>query len=263
MKNPREYVVYTAVFGNYDTVAAVDPTWDCDFICFTDNPSLVSMGWDIVHVSQSNEAPALANRRFKILAHRYLEGYKKSLYVDGNFKIIANPSPLFPKYLNTGLIAIPVHQERKCIYMESKLCIKEGRVDKADTEKQISKYAADGFPENFGLWENGLIFRRHHDPSIVALMESWWLEYCEGGRRDQLALPYLIWKTKINVVDVVEGPRVSSEFFQIELHNNDKSKSLLRRFVRKVSSKKRLSWHWLIISKAISLLVTLREKFPR
>jgi len=260
MKSASNKVVYTAVFGSYDHVPAVNPEWGCDFVCFTDNPEPVSTGWQVVVVQLNGEPPAQANRRYKMLPHKYFPNYERSLYVDGNVKIVADPSPLFCKYLDNSLIAIPKHQDRNCAYEEARLCIEGGRVNKEITEQQISGYAADGFPEKFGMTENGIIFRRHHDKNVITMMDSWWKEYCNGGRRDQLSLPYLIWKHKINVLEIVEGPRISSKFFEIDLHAIDKSKSFFKRLARQANGKKHLTYYYLFISKVVSQAVALRDK---
>ena len=259
MKSTPTKVVYTAVFGNYDHVPAVNPEWDCDFVCFTDNPELVSQGWQVVMVQLNGESPAQANRRYKMLPHKYLANYERSLYVDGNIRIMADPRPLFEKYLEKSVIAIPKHQDRNCAYAEARLCIKGGRVDKEIAEQQMARYSADGFPEKFGMTENGIIFRRHHDENVIAMMDSWWEEYCYGGRRDQLSLPYLIWKHKIDVLECTEGPRISAKFFEIELHAIDKSKSFIKRLARQANGKKNLSYYYLIVSKVVSLVVVVRD----
>jgi hypothetical protein len=261
MKTTQTKVVYTAVFGNYDNVPPVNPEWNCDFVCFTDNPSIVSHGWQVVMVQLNGESPAQANRRYKMLPHKFFPNYERSLYVDGNVKIVTDPTPLFCKYLDNGVIAIPKHQDRNCAYAEARLCIEGGRVNKEITEQQMSRYAADGFPEKFEMTENGIIFRRHHDKNVMAMMDSWWEEYCNGGRRDQLSLPYLIWKHKIDVLEVVEGPRISAKFFEIDLHAIDKSKPYIKRLARQANSKKHLTYYYLIISKIVSLVVAIRDKF--
>ena len=262
MKRIQNKVVYTAVFGNYDTVSPVNPSWDCDFICFTDNPNFVSEGWQIVNVQLNNESPSQANRRYKMLPHEYLPNYERSLYIDGNIKLVIDPSPLFEKYLNKCLIAIPKHQDRNCVYKEAQLCIKEGRVDKEITEKQMASYKSEGFPEKFGMTENGILFRKHRDNDAIKLMNAWWEEYCNGGRRDQLSLPYLIWKHDINVVTVTEGPRININYFKIDLHLIDKSKPFFHRLVRQLTSRKHLNKNYLLLSRAINLLIVIRDNLP-
>lgn len=262
VKSIQKRVVYTAVFGDYDRVMEVNPNWDCDFVCFTDNPNLVSFGWQVIMVELSSESPAHANRRYKMLPHKYLQNYEFSLYVDGNIKIVSDPVLLFQKYLYNGVIAIPKHQDRNCAYKEAHICIEGGLVNKEITEKQIEKYASEGFPKLFGMTENGIIFRKHYDQNVIALMESWWDEYCIGGKRDQLSLPYLIWKNKIDVLEVVEGLRISTKYFTIEPHEIDKSKSYVSRLARKANAKKHLSYYYLSISKIVSILIFIRNKLP-
>lgn len=253
-------VVYTAVFGRYDNVSPVNPEWECTFICFTDSHELLSDGWIIVVVDTNGESPAQANRRYKMLPHKYFPDFDYSLYVDGNIRIVADPTPLFEKYMGDGLIAIPKHQDRNCAYVEAVVCIESGRVDKEITERQMLRYAKDGFPEKFGVTENGLMLRRHHDKNVIILMESWWNEYCGGARRDQLSLPYLIWRNNINIFEISEGPRISSKYFKLNLHTIDLSKSYLGRLARDANGKAHLNWYYLIISTIVSLLVSIRDK---
>ncbi len=259
MKSVQTRVVYTAVFGDYDHVPEVNPEWKCDFICFTDNPELVSPGWQVLRVELNGESPAQANRRYKMLPHKYLVSYECSLYIDGNTKIVGDPGPLFEKYLANGVIAIPKHQDRNCAYAEAKLCIKGGLVNKEITEQQMSRYAEEGFPEKFGMTENGILFRRHHDSKVMAVMDAWWAEYCSGGRRDQLSLPYLLWKHQIDVLEVVEGPRISTRFFELDLHATDKSKSFFRRLAKQANGKKKLNLYYFIIFNIVSLAVEIRD----
>lgn len=251
MRSVSSNVVYTAVFGNYDLVPTVNPDWDCDFVCFTDNPDHVSPGWKIVIVQLNGELPAQANRRYKMLPHKYLSSYERSLYVDGSIRIVADPSPLFSKYLDNGVIAIPKHQDRNCAYAEARLCIKEGRVNKEITEQQMARYAADGFPEKFGLTENGIIFRRHYDQKVIMLMESWWGEYCSGGRRDQLSLPYLIWKKNIGVALMAETARNNNKYFRITLHNSLRRSSFVGRLVDHIGCNRHRNYFYKTVHKII------------
>jgi hypothetical protein len=263
MNRTQTKVVYTAVFGNYDNVPPVNPEWDCDFVCFTDNPSIVSHGWQIVMVKLDGEPPAEANRRKKMLPHKFFPNYERSLYLDGNIKILADPSPLFEKYLENGIIAIPKHPERNCAYAEARECIKLSLANKEVTEQQMTRYEADGFPEKIGLTANGIIFRRHHDENVIDIMESWWEEYCAGGKRDQLSLPYLIWKHKVEVLEVIEGAHISTKYFKIGLHTIDKSKSFIIRLFMQANRKKSLTYYhliyFLIISKVFYLAVALKK----
>lgn len=231
MKAFRNKVVYTAVFGDYDHVSPINPEWNCDFICFTDNPSIVSSGWKIVIVQLNGEIPVLANRRYKMLPHKYLADYDYSLYVDGNIKILVDPSPLFQKYLDRGIIAIPKHQDRDCAYAEARACVKAGLVDKEMTDEQMAQYLAQGFPERYGLTANATILRKHLDANVLDLMESWWSEYCSGARRDQLSLQYSAWKKSVVITLMEEEAQANTKYFQIVVHQALRRKSFVGRLV--------------------------------
>lgn len=90
-------VVYTAIFGGYDRLAPVSNYPGCDFVCFTDDATLSVDGWRIIHVAASDTGltTAALNRIYKMLPHRFLADYNQSLYVDGNIRVVADPSFLF------------------------------------------------------------------------------------------------------------------------------------------------------------------------
>lgn len=261
MITSRSKVVYTAIFGNYDNLADVNPNWDCDFVCFTNNSSIISAGWQVVIVPLDADSESQANRRYKMLPHKYLQNYEWSLYVDGNIRLMNDPSSLFYKYLNNGSIAIPKHQDRNCLYKEALVCIESGHASKYLTEQQVAIYMKQGFPQEYGMTENNIILRRHNDLNVIALMESWWREYSDWGKRDQLSLSYLIWKYEIEVLELLESPRISEDFFRIELHLTDKSKNILRRWARQIAIKKNINLYFFTLSIFVDFFITMRNKF--
>lgn len=258
MKSTQTKVVYTAVFGNYDNVPVVNPEWDCDFICFTDNPDLVSTGWQVVKVQLNGEHPAQANRRYKMLPHKYLCNYDRSLYVDGNIRIVADPSPLFQKYLDNGIIAIPKHPIRNCAYEEALACIARDLVNKVTVEQQMARYAAQGFPKKYGLTANGIILRNHFDKNIIVLMMAWWGEYCSGGGRDQLSLAYLIWKKNIDIAIMAENAWNENKYFRIGLHCAQKHTTLIGRLVDYICCNGQRSNFHKVVYKAFQMLGKIR-----
>lgn len=227
-KPANDRVVYTAVFGDYDKIRPVIPCDGCDFICFTDNPASVAQGWQLRLVTEGEEAPALLNRKIKMLAHRYLGEYAQSLYIDGHVSVRRCPAVLFDKYLSRTAIAIPVHLDRHCAYEEAAYCVADGIVPAEVVTRQMQDYAAQGFPRGAGLTENGVILRRHLDPAIIELMEAWWLEYLHKARRDQLSLPFLAWRQQLTITPLLEGPRQSSAYLTLHPHRKHAT-SMLRR----------------------------------
>jgi Protein of unknown function (DUF616) len=194
-----------------------------------------------------------------MLPHIYLPNYECSLYVDGNIKIVADPSPLFNKYLDSGVIAIPKHQDRNCAYAEALECIEKELVNKEETEQQMARYSAEDFPENFGLTENSIIFRRHHNVNIVVMMTSWWEEYSKGGRRDQLSLPFLIWKKNVGVTLMDETARNNNKYFRIMLHSPLRRSTFVGRLIDHIRCNRHRNYFYKIAHKILHRMGKIQQ----
>lgn len=263
MKKLHNNVVYTALFGNYDTLAPVNPDWHCDFICFTDDPGKIPDSWQIQIVPLENNHPAILNRCYKMLPHKFLDQYECSLYIDSNIKIIRDPNPLFNKYLSSSIIALPLHQDRDCVYDEALACVKHRKSDKEDTIKLLEHYKKMGFPKKYGLTENNVILRKHHEIALVSLMNEWWIEYGKSAKRDQLTLPYLIWKHNINYLELIEGPRISNKYFKINLHNHDIEKPLINKIIQRSIINKNVSAGYYLIASIASWFLYIKNAIRR
>jgi len=232
----NEFVVYTALFGNYDDLIDPKERYEgCDFICFTDRKDLKSDVWKIRVVENIDLSPNLMNRKYKILPHLYLSDYEQSLYVDSNIKILKNPLELCNKYLIKYNLVLPKHFERKCIYKEAKECIVLGRTKLKEVEKQILKYKTNKFPLNFGLAENNIILRNHNNKVIVRIMNEWWQELINETKRDQLSLAYILWKNNLKFNFMEETSRNKNEYFKYEMHKCDKNISFLEKIKIKIA----------------------------
>jgi len=81
--------IYTAIYGDYDYL--LDPlvvSNKADYICFTDSEDLTSDVWEIRRKTFPELSSQMSNRKMKILPHKFLSEYDKSIYVDGNIKIL-------------------------------------------------------------------------------------------------------------------------------------------------------------------------------
>jgi prepilin-type processing-associated H-X9-DG protein len=258
MAQPKR-VVYTAIFGNYDELSPAPPCHcGMEFICYTDNPDLASPGWRvIVAEATSNDDPALNNRYYKILAHRHLGLYAHSLYVDGHVTLRRCPCALFDRYLDEALIAVPYHKDRNCIYEEAQYCLLDRKVSPEAMRAQTDAYAAEGFPQRYGLTENGVLLRNHGNPHVAAAMEMWWQEYCNRTRRDQISLPFVLWKTGLQAVELKEGPRLSDRYFSLRPHTKYRM-SLLKRLVWHITTSKHRRRTYKYLAKLFGLLSSVR-----
>lgn len=212
-------VIYTAIFGGYDRLREPRGACDgCDFVCFTDDRALRSDRWDIRYVDPAEEGGPLANRRRKMLPHRFFPEYDVSIYMDGNIRVVADPRPLVTEALRHHSIAIPRHPDRDNLYAEAQACVKLGLISQETAVRWLKCYIEKGIPCHGGLFENNLIVRRHRDPTVVRLMEAWWNSYRANGGRDQLSLVYLAYLQGVTIQPLADGPRTSRHYFRIYGH---------------------------------------------
>ncbi len=226
----KRLVVYTALFGDYDYLRDPPTKYEnCDFICFTDRKDLKTDIWKTVIIDELDLPPNLMNRKFKILPHLFLNNYQWSLYIDSNVIIRKNPYDLAIKYLTKYKMVVPKHPKRNCLYEEAIEVMKLKLADKKIIEKQIQKLKKEGFPKNFGLSENKVLFRQHNDEKIKKIMTDWWKEVLYLPR-DQLSLAYVLWKNKENFYFMEESVR-GGKYFKVDLHKKEYKDGFLGQIV--------------------------------
>lgn len=183
-------VVYTAVFGNYDTLQpARHPS-----LCFTDGKMPPIVGWEYRTIFADKD-PKWANRHCKLLVHEYLDT-EYSIYHDGNIEMLIDPQVVVEKYLKDTDIAVFAHPRRDCVYGEGDACIREGKAQAAAVNAQMARYRAEGYPIHNGLAACWVLVRRH-TPEIKRLNELWWEAYTKGAKRDQLGFNHSCWKLRV------------------------------------------------------------------
>ena len=95
------------------------------------------------------------------------------------------------------------HHSRKCIYIEEKACLLQNKGNKDKIIEQINKYKSDNFPANFGLLEGTIIVSNLKSKKAKNLLIDWWNEFYESeSLRDQLSLPYVLWKNNYKIDDI-------------------------------------------------------------
>ena len=196
--NNMRIAVYTCIVGNYDNIIEpqiIEP--GIDYYVFTDQECLINSKWtkiDITHFEDyKNLSSIKLNRKIKMLPFIYLPDYDYSIYIDGNIEITGRILPQIKEMENCGL-GIHYHRTRDCIYDELVRVAYLRKAKIAIAREQIKAYKKDGYPRHNGLYENTVLIRKHSDMSTRDLMESWWKEFLLYPTRDQLSLPYIIWK---------------------------------------------------------------------
>mgnify|MGYP003652313088 FL=1 len=121
----KQVVVYTAIFGNYDSL--IEPVYtpsNVDFICFTDNQDLKSDVWQIIYQPTIYSTANRNAKKFKVLPHRYFTKYEYSIWVDGNMLVQGDVNNIIKTVLSNSNVAFFSHannvlDSRKCAYDEA------------------------------------------------------------------------------------------------------------------------------------------------
>lgn len=192
-------VVYTAIIGDYDDLknpVVVEP--NVHYVCYTDQLNLKSDIWEIRYVDEVPESErALCVRKFKMLPHKLFPEYETSIWIDASLKIIGNLTELIKKYQTHSNFLMMPHNERICAYEEAFANVVGCLAPKSVITAQISRYLREDFPEDYGLMVGGFLVRNHSDKKIIQAMEDWYREVSFNSSRDQVSLPYAIWKNKL------------------------------------------------------------------
>lgn len=190
--------VYTGIFGKYDILHEPRTTNGLKFVCFTDDPTLTSDKWQIRYEPPCKDRhPRWQARRCKLLAYQQLNT-DESLWIDGRFEFIDLIRK--PNYNN---ILIHTHPSRICAYDEAEYCLanSHGRLaslqDHVDLEDVIDVMTAACFPKDYGLWYTSTLWRQH-TTQTETLCQTWWDLISNGSIRDQVSLPFALWKTGVD-----------------------------------------------------------------
>lgn len=193
-------VVYTAIVGGKDKLhdpAHVLP--GADYICFTDTPGMTSRVFTIRPLPWVEKDARLTARRLKLFPHLLFPGHGESLWLDGSKRIRRDISALWGEALDGAHMATFGHPYRRCLYEEIQDCLQNGR-DRAEAlQAQQEDYRRQGMPAGMGLFETSVMWRRHHTPRVISAMELWWQELVTQSIRDQVSLPYVLWRTNLQV----------------------------------------------------------------
>lgn len=195
--------VYTSIYGNYDLPK--EPAYiskQCDYYIITDQDIPESSIWKEInyHDDQFDDLNNMQKNRYvKLHPHNFFSGYQYSLYIDGNIRIMADVLPMVHN-MGKAFIALHNHPLRDCIYKECKIFKYSSRLKPyyKDTSFQTGQYRKEGYPSNNGLYENTIIIRKHNEQKCIQLMDFWWRQLNQYSFRDQISLPYSIWKIQLD-----------------------------------------------------------------
>ena len=204
----EKIAVYTSIFGGYDHV--LEPAWkpdNCDFYIITDQDIDSKSTWKKIEpdadVLKDLNSNALRNRYYKMFPHKVkeLKGYKYSIYIDGNIKPVSDLTELVNRISEYGL-SFHRHSSRDCVYEEANVCVMSKKEKQTNVDEHMSYLEKEHFPKKYGMLECNVIVRDHSSDIMKAIMQDWWNEFLQHSKRDQLSLPFVLYKHGIHVQDV-------------------------------------------------------------
>ncbi|ERI04560.1 glycosyltransferase domain-containing protein [Atopobium sp. oral taxon 810] len=202
----KKVVVYSCITGGYDV--PLEPLMDVpqlDYVMFLSGSEVPhSTKWDIRPIPSEIQRLAnnsLINRYIKFHPHELFgDSYDASIYIDGNIQVISDLSYYADMIHPQAGIALHYHRTRNSIADEMIACNALGKGSLPKMQAQVNNYKAQGFPLDYGLLECNIIAVDLHSTLSKKLIAEWWDEHCRfDSGRDQLALPYVLWKNNIPI----------------------------------------------------------------
>jgi hypothetical protein len=191
--------VYTALIGSYEALneqpVACDS--DLDFICFTDDTGLTSDTWKVVQISPAWPTDLTrSSRAIKILGHRELAGYERTVWVDNSAVLLQDPAFLL-SHVDEAPFALLDHWEREDVHEEFQAVLQLGLEDPQRLYEQLNAYSMVA-PEVLEQkpYATTIMVRRKSDP-LRSAMRTWMDHVLRYSRRDQLSINYVLAETGI------------------------------------------------------------------
>jgi len=192
--------VFMAVAGPYDAIKEPETISDmADYFVFTDQDLPPNSVWQKCELEYFDADPTRMARFIKTHPHLYFSDYDWALWVDANLQLNVTPEQVIAPIVREAVLATWIHPLRNCIFDEAIECAKRSKDDDGVMDQQMKRYQAASYPALNGLFETSVMASKMGDPSIKALMNSWWAEIEQGSRRDQLSLPFIVHQHKVKV----------------------------------------------------------------
>lgn len=188
-------VAYTALIGRYERLndQPVAASSNVDFVCFTDDPQIVSDTWIIRFVEPRFPRDSIRSARYlKIMGPELFNDYDESLWIDNSVLLKAPPEHILDEWLATADFAAPLHSFRDSVAGEFDAVDAAGYDDPARLYEQLITYAAT-CPSVLREkpYSTNLLARRH-TTGVRAAMQFWYEQILRYSRRDQLSLNYAL-----------------------------------------------------------------------
>lgn len=199
----KKYVIYTCITGGYDSLIQQDyyDHDNFDYVCFTDSPGITEdENWKIVKIDGLSTMLRIDNTRMarfvKTHPHLFLKGYERSIWIDGNVRILSKDLVNdFVKIMNDdNYLLTSEHPHITNVYTEIEKCAALQKDDEKSLNKIKSLLYAENYYDDNEHVQTNIILRNHNDEKCKDLMERWWKMIKNYSKRDQTSFNYVFWK---------------------------------------------------------------------
>ena len=198
-------VVYTAIFGEYDTLLMPEVLDDdVDYVCFADNEINGYGVWQIRPSPYFNTDSTRIARYVKTHPHKLFPKHNIAIWIDANISLRRSVYKYIEMIKNSGngFGTIP-HPLRSSIYEEALACKELQKDETYVIDKQIERYNSLGEKNIEGLFETNFMIIDLHHKSFQMAFSKWWQEIQNYSRRDQLSLPWVVSSLKLSVTEIL------------------------------------------------------------
>jgi hypothetical protein len=203
MSEHTELVVYTNSIGHPFELPPTIPDEKIKYICFSDKSRPTAFDWEVIVIEPIFKGDLFrSSREPKILAHKFLKNYQKSIYIDTRVKLKESPLALWnylipePETIFGGFL----HSKRFTLVDEFEAVLNQNLDSPSVIKAQFNEYKRHQSDVLLikPVW-GGILARRHNDSQCIDAMHAWYSHVLRYSRRDQLSLPLALKKIKSRI----------------------------------------------------------------
>lgn len=185
--------------GNYDKPKPLPEGHGFDrAVLVTDVPTWVD-GWQVV-VVPSDEHPRLAAKVAKMLPWLWVDD-DRSLWLDGSFEVLPGLRDVVDEHLTDADVVAWRHPSgRLDAYEEAEFSAGYSKYlpVRDAMAAQVADYRRAGLPPASGLWECGMLARRHTE-EVRRHGQAWLQQVRRYTIQDQVSFPFVNWARGVEV----------------------------------------------------------------
>jgi len=157
----------------------------------------------------------------KINSHKLFPNYKFYLFIDASFEIKNKKMyDIIENFIKKDFkLVLFNHNKLKSILEEIKFCFNLRSIPRPSAKHLRKRYQDKNFVDN-KLYETGIYFKKNCS-EINSFCEDWFSENLNVIYRDQISLPFILWKHHLEPSYIInENIRNNKLFGRLRLHKN-------------------------------------------